>query len=388
MLHRQYTHLDCEDRREICWGLKHGWSVRRIALDIGRNPATVSREIRRNRSPSGCYSAQVAHVAARNRREEKPKRICLKNENVRRYVEEGLRRGWSPEQIAGRLPIDCPGETTNSESIYTYIYNKRRDLTKFLTYGRAKRRKRAHAHAQRIVHANRRSIDERPPEVLDRRRHGHWEFDTAHGAHTEALAVSTERTTGFVQITPIERKTAAAMYHAIVSQFREIDRSLMRSLTCDNGSENAAHQRILRDRRSPGLLLSSLPQLGERIGRERHRIDQTRPPQENRLLLPYSSFSITIRRYPERSPQEALRVSYPTRDDGRGCRQGRTRRRCCTTTLNSGARSLLRQHSVTHGRILETRTHCRTGRSPISDLFLSTGRTSTTNVAPTRHSGI
>ena len=127
MLHCQYTHLGWEDRQEIYWGLKHGWSIRRIALDIGCNPATVSREIRRNQSPSGHYSAQAAHVAICNRRKEKPKRIRLKNEIVRRYVEGCLRRRWSPEQIAGRLPIDHPGETTNSESTYSYIYNERRD---------------------------------------------------------------------------------------------------------------------------------------------------------------------------------------------------------------------------------------------------------------------
>jgi transposase, IS30 family len=45
----------------------------------------------------------------------------LKNARIRRYVTARLKRRWSPEQIAGRLPTDI-GETISPEAIYQFIY--------------------------------------------------------------------------------------------------------------------------------------------------------------------------------------------------------------------------------------------------------------------------
>lgn len=53
----------------------------------------------------------------------------LDYERLRRYVEDKLKEDWSPEQIAGRLPIDFPdhGRTRVShETIYAYVYADKR----------------------------------------------------------------------------------------------------------------------------------------------------------------------------------------------------------------------------------------------------------------------
>ena len=91
--------------------------------------------------------------------------------------------GWSPEQIAGRIRIDHPGETIDDETIYRYIYWKgwyvrRERLWQHLTLRRKKRMSKGGRHVKRdsrITEAV--SIDKRPKIVARRKQIGHWESD-------------------------------------------------------------------------------------------------------------------------------------------------------------------------------------------------------------------
>ena len=59
-----------EERYAIMALKKQRYSIRAIARELGRSPSTVSRELSRNRRPSGLYSPGVAHsyAVARRRR--------------------------------------------------------------------------------------------------------------------------------------------------------------------------------------------------------------------------------------------------------------------------------------------------------------------------------
>jgi IS30 family transposase len=46
-----YTHLSLTGREEIAVALEHGQSLRSIAESLGRNPSSISREIKRNSPP-------------------------------------------------------------------------------------------------------------------------------------------------------------------------------------------------------------------------------------------------------------------------------------------------------------------------------------------------
>ena len=48
----------------------------------------------------------------------------VRDEHVRAYVIEKLKAGWSPEQIAGRIKIDCPGKKVSHEAIYQFVYRR------------------------------------------------------------------------------------------------------------------------------------------------------------------------------------------------------------------------------------------------------------------------
>ena len=78
---------------------------------LGRDPATISRELRRNRDPdSGQYRPFAARRIAAGRR-ARPGRGKLERDAVlRQFVAERLEKRWSPKQISHALRCEFPGE--------------------------------------------------------------------------------------------------------------------------------------------------------------------------------------------------------------------------------------------------------------------------------------
>jgi IS30 family transposase len=70
-------------------------TVREIADAIGRSPATVSRELRRNADQHGRY---LPHTADRLAADRKRQRRLLVDEDLRAVVSELLDKRWSPER--------------------------------------------------------------------------------------------------------------------------------------------------------------------------------------------------------------------------------------------------------------------------------------------------
>lgn len=62
-----YTHLTQEERYQIYALLRQGESQKSIADQLDRHPATISRELRRNRGQRG-YRARQAQQLAHERR--------------------------------------------------------------------------------------------------------------------------------------------------------------------------------------------------------------------------------------------------------------------------------------------------------------------------------
>jgi IS30 family transposase len=52
-----------------------------------------------------------------------------------------LKKKWSPEAIAGRMPKDIPGQSIHHETIYRYIYSnatQHAELYQYLKFHRKK----------------------------------------------------------------------------------------------------------------------------------------------------------------------------------------------------------------------------------------------------------
>jgi IS30 family transposase len=244
-----YTHFTRDEREEIAIGLERGESIQTIAKKLGRSPSSVSREVKRNTPPlrQVRYRGNRAHQRATERSRQSHARERLANPVIRAYVESRLvNDGWTPEAIAGRLPIDHPGLSTNYESIYQWIYQERRDLINYLPKAHKKRQKRFPGKKKRSSKIpNRVDISERPPHIEAREQAGHWEVDTVVSRQSGAcVAVLVERKSRFYLVIRMHDKSSRSMRRALEKALGRLPPRLRRTITYDNGLENALHELI------------------------------------------------------------------------------------------------------------------------------------------------
>jgi IS30 family transposase len=117
-------HLTSEERGFLDRLLKAGRPKAEIAALPGRDRSTISRELNRNTGGQG-YHPQQAQCLAETRRQRRRKPSKLDESVIRRYVEERLKRRWSPGQIAGRSRRDFPREPRRQLSrrtVYTWVH--------------------------------------------------------------------------------------------------------------------------------------------------------------------------------------------------------------------------------------------------------------------------
>ncbi len=121
-----YTHLSLAEREELSRLVAVGAGVRASARSLGRSPSTISRELRRAQLTPVTYRATVAHQHAQGQVQTRgPRRTLDRYPTLQTVVFGQLAQGWSPEQIARRLPLRYPTDTTmriSHEAISTYRY--------------------------------------------------------------------------------------------------------------------------------------------------------------------------------------------------------------------------------------------------------------------------
>ena len=248
--------LTLSEREEISRGIACGESMRRIAERLKRPASTVSREVIRN-GGADSYRATMAHKQALARlKRPKPCKLDV-NEKLRDHVIEKLKLDWSPEQIAGELPLSFPDDESmriSHETIYRTIFIQTRgSLEKELrTHLRTKRKLRKSRGSTteepkqgRIVDAA--SIRQRPAEAEDRAIPGHWEGDLVLGTIDSEVATLVERTSRFLMLVRLESKSAPYVSDALARHIKTLPAQLRRSLTWDRGSEMADHKRFTID---------------------------------------------------------------------------------------------------------------------------------------------
>jgi transposase, IS30 family len=245
--------LTLADREEIAYLRGHHLGVRQIAAWIGRDPATVSRELRRNASGSPRrYRALSAHLQARERaRRSKPRKL-IAGSPLRAEVAAGLRKGWSPGQIAGKLKRDHPGRPelqVSHETIYQALFvqgkgSLRAEVDAAIRCGRSRRRRpRSRAGETRGKIPGMINISERPAEAADRAVPGHWEGDLIIGAGTASAVITlAERATRYCMIIALpDGRTADKVAAALTAHITTLPAALRKSLAWDQGKEMSSH---------------------------------------------------------------------------------------------------------------------------------------------------
>ena len=245
--------LTLSDREEISRGIVGGLSMRTMALQLGRAPSTVSREIARN-GGIRVYRASTADQAAWDRT-KRPKLCKLALHPKLRYsVVKKLKQSWSPEQIAGWLKREYPHEAHNQvshETIYRSLFIQARgvlkkELQQCLRSQRAIRRSR-HASLKRdglgqITDTV--SIRQRPASVEDRAVPGHWEGDLVGGSRNSYIATLVERHSRYLMLAKVSGKDTNTVICALIKHAQKLPNELYKSLTWDRGKEMADHKRF------------------------------------------------------------------------------------------------------------------------------------------------
>ena len=243
------------ERIRIADLLRLDTTIREIGRQLGRSPATISREVNRNSDADGVYHPYLAHKAAIERRARPNERKLDDDHELRRFVAARLAKRWSPEQISVALRADFPDRPDMyvcAETIYQAIYRPDNPLRgcspRPLRTGRLFRRH--HHHSQRT---NRfvepmTMISERSADADDRETPGHWEGDLIIGRlNRSAIGTLVERSTRYTILVHLNgQRTAESLLHALTAAFLLLPRHLRRSLTWDQGIEMARHGEFSR----------------------------------------------------------------------------------------------------------------------------------------------
>lgn len=244
---KPYTHLTEEERDQLSVFKAQGRTLREIAELIGRDASTLSRELRRNAPPihQGYYLPHKAQERADARKAVGHQRARLRDPRLRAYARRMLRRGWSPERIAGRWQRLGKGRISH-EAIYQWIYAQAPELIPSLVRARRKRLRRGHSNKHPSSHIpSRTPLSQRPEHVERREEPGHWEGDTIVSRQSRpALGLLVERKSRFSRLRKLRAREATALRVAINRALAQYPTHVRRSITYDNGSENVQHLQV------------------------------------------------------------------------------------------------------------------------------------------------
>ncbi len=232
-----------------------GQSLRAIGRALGRPASTVKREIDANSGAEG-YQLYAAHRAAAARRPRPKERKLLREGRLRRFVQDGLRRRWSPEQICHALRKEHPDDESmrvSVETVYQALYFQargglKREVQAAIRSGRTRRRPRRDPQRRtpRFIDPMV-MISDRPAAVEDRAVPGHWEGDLIIGAGgRSAIATLVERSTRYTMLVHLPGGThdAETVRDGLVTTVQTLPAHLRGSLTWDQGSEMARHKQF------------------------------------------------------------------------------------------------------------------------------------------------
>lgn len=240
-----YTHFSIEERICLREYYKKGYSYRKIAELLGRNVSSISRELRRNCTHMYDIPTYYPHTAEKKSKLRRSycHRGMFWEQEILDYIEEKLLATWSPEQIS-RAPSPF-AKMPSARTIYRWIYEK------YLLNGNLKvLRRKGKSHLQKETRGKfnlGKSIRKRDKSVYSRKEVGHWEADTVvsgQGKSKACFATLAERKTRFYMALKIPDRRADTMAAAIVSMLSQFPPALVKTITCDRGSEFASWQTV------------------------------------------------------------------------------------------------------------------------------------------------
>lgn len=246
---RRYRQISSEERVEIAFLQREGHSIRQIAAALDRSASSIAREVKRNSSRQNGYQPGYADEQSRARRWSGSR--LERDAGLREQVLGGLARGWSPEQVSGRLARETGCRVISHETIYRFIYaqmarHKDYSWRNYLPRRKSKRgwRGRRGGGSHTFITA-RRTLRERPQEVATRAVPGHWEADLMLFArYGQAVLTLHERHTRLLVALRPPGKAAEPIAELIQQTLEPLPAVWRQTVTFDNGTEFARHYQL------------------------------------------------------------------------------------------------------------------------------------------------
>ena len=249
--------------------------MRSIAVQLGRAPSTISREITRNGGQERYRASQADQSAWDRRRRPKTGKLAA-NRALARIVADKLQLQWSPEQVAGWLKRTYPDDTSRQvspETIYRSLFVQARgalkkELVEHLRRSRVMRC-RAITPRRRTSTAESptpsRSASVRPAlQIEDRAVPGHWEGDLLFGSKNSQIATLVERQTRYAMLVKVTGKDTATVINALIKNARKLPGGALPVADLGSGQRNGRTQAAHLGDGHPGLLLRSSEPLAAR----------------------------------------------------------------------------------------------------------------------------
>ncbi|SEM29772.1 transposase, IS30 family [Roseovarius azorensis] len=251
---RCYPHLGLEERRKLAKWREAKMPVPEIADRLGRAPSTIYRELKRNcyddkelPELNGYYALNAQNMYEKRRALH---RKMIMHPELKTAIEDRLKAGWSPEQIAGRMRLERHPIRVSHETIYRFAYSKDgRDeqFYRHLPEHRRRRRPRGHRRHNRTHIFDVQSLSHRPDRISERAEFGHWECDLMmfrkeHGKVNVTSLV--ERVSRFAVVMRNEDRQSKPVMEALIQSLAPLPADARQSITFDRGTEFSAWRHL------------------------------------------------------------------------------------------------------------------------------------------------
>lgn len=244
-------------RYKIEFLLKKKVPVKEIAQEIGKHFTTVYKEIKRGtvelkngdltyrKEYCADYAQRLHEDAGHNKGAEIKLGHDYKTaEKIERLIKD---EKYCPYAVSCELRKDKECTSLCAATIYSYIDKGYLDLSNSdLPYGKQPRKDKEKQNIRRpsLCNIGARSIEERPKDVYNRDRYGHWEMDTVYSGKEKGLScllVLTERATREEIIIKMSDRTKASTVAALDSLEKKMGTidfiRTFKTITIDNGVE-------------------------------------------------------------------------------------------------------------------------------------------------------
>lgn len=222
---------------------------------MGKNKSSIVREINRNKKKRGIdsktrtiYSARIAKIKSKNRnRQAKFKGMLVyRNDDLSQYIIKGLKRGWSPKTIAGRMKQQKQVFYASAYAIYQFLYSPYgQKYCHYLKSQRYRKKTKKSLKSKKTLIPNKISIHKRPNV---QNKYCHFEADTiVSGKKTQskfALSTIHDPKSMYIDARKIPNMSPVNHTRALLAMLKKFKNP--RTITQDNGIENIYHEQLKR----------------------------------------------------------------------------------------------------------------------------------------------